>query len=122
MTQALTNNQMLSLLQNSPALDSVAPSLPKDLQKQLLDLQVRAGNAYNGGYWVGQETGNVFVNASTPAPTQEEAQQSLGQSYLALQDQQTTLKNIMNEMGLTPSARRRNPVEQFMNTVKGWFH
>jgi len=120
--QALTNDQMLSLLQSSPALDSITPSLPKDLQQQLLDLQIRAGNAYNGGYWVGQETGNVFVNTSTPAPTREEAQQALGQAYLALQDQQTTLKNIMNDMDLTPSAQHRSPVEQLMDTVKGWFH
>ena len=42
MMQALTNDQMLSLLQSSPALDSITPSLPKDLQ------QLWSGTSGNG--------------------------------------------------------------------------
>ena len=133
MTQALNDQQLIALLAAAPALDRIMPSLPQEMQQQFMDLEVRAAHAYNSGTWTGQESGDVFVNPIHPAPTREQAQVVLGQAYLVLQDQQTTLKNLMNEMELTPLALRQSQrqvereaepkswVEQAVENVKGWF-
>lgn len=115
----LNDKQMLALMQAGRELDDLRPALPADIQKDLLDLEQRSGNAYASGDWQSQG-GTICTPCASARPTAEEAQNILGQAYLALEDKKTTLKNIMNEMNLTPSASK-SWMGQMVDNVMGMF-
>ncbi len=118
---ALNDSQLMTLIRQSPALDAIAPSLPEPLQARLLDLQKRAGDAYAAGSWRTKAGDLVEVPPRSVPPTVEEAQSALGQAYLVQDDHKRALKGLMDDMGLTPSARRAGILAQLSDTLKGWF-
>ena len=66
----------------------------------------------------------TFTNPPAEKPTREETQQLLGTTYMALDGhdyERRQLRSVMDALELMPSARRKNVVEQVMDTVKGWF-
>ena len=104
--EPLTDSQLLTLMQHGPMLDRIATRLPEQLQQQLLDIQRRAGDAYNVGDWVMEGSSGVVIHnppVSAP-PTRGELQEALGQAYLALEGERTELKTLIDALELTPYA------------------
>lgn len=118
----LNATQLLRVLQSGPMLDRVAGGTSVALQKQLLDFQKRAGDAYAAGNWQVEANGEQFsVAPRSAAPSREEAQAVLGQAYLELREQKKALRHLMDEMGLNPTAQQKNWLERAVNNVAGFF-
>lgn len=114
---ALSDQQLYTLMAGGPVLDSVSPMLPPALQARLLDIQQRAGDSYASGGWRVANTGETyFAPQPTVRPTDAEVRESLGQSYLALEENRKKLRELMDNMGLIPSFHQPS----ILDRVKGW--
>src|SRR4051812_24683469 len=120
--EVLSDAQLRTLVEKSPAIDAAVAPLPQALQAKLLILQQRAGDAYAAGEWTveGKDEKHIVPMRSRP-PTAQEAQEALGQAYLALEDKKTQLKGVMDAMELTPSSRPKGWIGQMVENVKGLF-
>ncbi len=124
MSEQLSDKQMLALMQFSPELDKIAPSLPHNIQDALLDLEKRSSSTYISGTWINVGDPNkAHTNAPYSAPpTVEEAKNILGNAYLALDEQKKSLQEIMDKMDLTPSfLAKKNWLEKALDNIQGWF-
>ncbi len=105
----LSNAQIVPLLAAARVLEKeVEPLLAVDLREKLVDLQKRAGEAFNAGQWSNPKGEIVQVNppAAHP-PTRQEAQAILGAAYLEVSHSRNAaqcLAALMDEMKLIPSA------------------
>ncbi len=108
MSNTLTNHQMFTLMQFSPELDAIAPSLPPELQARLLKLQQRTGAAYAGD--------------SSTAPTKEHTKEILGSAYMALDEKRETLRELMDKIDMTPSfINKRSFIGNIVHHVQNIF-
>jgi len=117
----LSDAQLRILLENGPLLDAVSAPLSKELQARMLNLQQRAGDMYAAGEWSMADGKLYEMPQRSVPPTMQEAQATLGEAYLALEDKKAQLKGVMDAMGLTPSARRGGWLGQMAQNVAGWF-
>ncbi len=94
--EALTNEQMYTILKSGLILDEVERLLPPPISDRMIAFQKRVGN--------------VYADIDPVTPTLSEAQAVFGEAYLALgnaPDAKAKLRNLMDSIGLNPSVPER---------------